>query len=859
MPRIRRLCLVVPIITPQRTVWVWWFVAACLVAMSGWAAEPDAAAEPNFSQQQVAFYRQEVEPILQRHCYKCHGAVDDPKSHFRLTDRASILAGGDYGPAVLLDNPEESPLLTAVRYEELEMPPSGRLSDGEVEILARWVREGLPFPAERLMASERGHERHAAAVREEDRNYWAYQPVQRPDVPEVANTAWVRNPIDAFILARLEANGLRPAPMADGATLVRRVYYDLIGLPPTPEQIDAFLSDQSPGAYERLIDRLLASPQYGEKWGRHWLDVVRYGETNGYERDNPKPNVWRYRDYVIAAFNADKPYDRFVLEQIAGDELPDADADSWIATGFHRLGLWDDEPVDADQAYYDSLDDVVRTTAEAFLGMTIGCARCHDHKIDPIPQRDYYRLLAFFNNTFKDIRQLQFEKTAFTLNTQRVIASPEAQAAHRAQEQAHRQQLDQLSKEIAQWDERVFAALSPPEKEDAADAKVRRLLLAKYRPQVLSPDEVAQYDALVARLDALKNTRIPPLPEALVIRENGPTASPTHVLRRGSVHAPGEEVAPGFPEVLGFDDPPIPAPPPGAASCGRRLVLGRWLVDPRNPLTARVMVNRIWQHHFGRGIVRTPNDFGKAGRRPTHPKLLDWLASEFVARGWSIKSMHRLILTSSAYRMTSLASQDARAKDPTNDLFSHFNLRRLTAEEIRDTVLATTGRLNLKMGGPSVFTEIPAAVLAGASRPEAAWGKSPPQEQARRSIYIHVKRSLAEPVLRTFDSADSEASCAVRFTTTVPTQALTMLNGEFFNHRAGQFAERLRREAGPDPAAQIERAFRLALCRKPTSDERHRALALLEAWQTEDGLTAAEALRHFCLLIYNLNEFVYVD
>ncbi|MCA9103153.1 MAG: DUF1553 domain-containing protein, partial [Planctomycetales bacterium] len=690
--------------------------------------------------------------------------------------------------------------------------------------------------------------------------YWAYQPITRPDVPAVENENWTRSTIDAFVLARLEAKGLAPAPPADRAALLRRATFDLTGLPPTPEEVDAFLADDAPDAFERVVERLLASPQYGEKWGRHWLDLVRYGETDGYERDSAKPNAWRYRDYVIRAFNDDKPYDRFVLEQLAGDELDDRSIDSLIATGYYRLGLWDDEPVDADQAYYDSLDDVVSTTGQTFLGMTIGCARCHGHKIDPVPQHDYYRLLAYFHNIYRDIEQLDFKKKAFTLNTQREIATDEQRAAHQAAAAEHEAQLAQLAGQVREFEDRIFDALTPPEQEDArASDKVRATLLAERREAVLMPEELQEYLARKDEHEKLKQSTVAPLPLALAIKENGREAPDTFVLVRGSVHAPGEQVEPGVPTVLGMDDPEVTAPADDAESSGRRLALARWLVDEANPLTARVMANRLWQHHFGRGLVRSSNDFGLAGSPPTHPRLLDWLASELVVADWSLKAMHRRIMLSNAYQMASVDDPAGLAADPTNDVYWKFDMRRLTAEEVRDAVLAVTGQLNLKMSGPSVYTDIPAEVLAGASRPEVAWGKSSDEDRHRRSIYVHVKRSLAEPVLKTFDSPDTETSCAVRFVTTVPTQSLSMLNGAFFHEQAAALAERLEREAGGEPRDQVARALTLALSRAPSDEEVARGADLIAAWQKDDGVDARTALEFYCLLVLNLNEFVYLD
>jgi hypothetical protein len=817
-------------------------------------AEPPAA-----TASQIEFFEKQVRPILESRCLKCHGAEAEVEGALRLIDRASVLKGGELGPAVSLEEAGDSQLLRAIRYEDLEMPPSGKLARKQVDILTRWVEMGVPFSDAKLGRSAEHGEASTEKMLAEARSYWAYQPLERPEVPQVEDEAWVHNPIDAFIRHRLERANLDPAPPAPRVALLRRVYYDLIGLPPTPEEVDAFLEDSSPDAYEQVVERLLESPHYGEQWGRHWLDLVHYAETNGYERDGVKDNAWRYRDYVIDSLNQDKPFDRFVQEQLAGDELADSTPESLVATGYYRMGLWDDEPVDADQAYYDSLDDVVSTTSQVFLGMTVGCARCHDHKIDPIPQKDYYRLLAFFHNTYRDIKQLEFKKSAFTYNTQVVIADASEQAAHQQQVEQVKRQAAELDAKIAGFEQKVYDSLTAPEKDDAQDPKVRALLIRKQRDEVLSAEEASAMAESQKLRKELQRTKIPPLPTALVIKENGPVAPPTHVLIRGSAHAPGDEVQPGFPQALEMPDPQLPTPDEGASSSGRRLALARWIVSPENPLPARVLANRLWQHHFGRGIVRTPNDFGKFGERPTHPELLDWLATELMHREWHLKSMHRLIVTSNAYRMSSQGDQAALSRDPTNDLFWRYDMRRLTAEQIRDSILSTSGALNLELGGPSIHTEIPEEILASASRPDAAWGKSTPRQRNRRSIYIHVKRSLAEPVLKAFDLADTETSCAVRFATTVPTQSLTMLNGLFFSQQAAVFAERLRKEFPDDTAQQVHRALRLALCRTPRESEVARGVAMIDAWQKEDGVTAEKALEYYCLMVINLNEFAYLD
>lgn len=684
----------------------------------------------------------------------------------------------------------------------------------------------------------------------EDGDLRLYRPVQPVQVPAVNSTDWGRNPIDAFVLGSLEAAGLSPAPPADRATLVRRAHYDLIGLPPTPQQVRDFVSDPDPEAYEKLIDRLLDSPHYGEQWGRHWLDLVRWAQTNGYERDGDKPNAWRYRDYIIRAFNEDKPYDRFIREQLAGDELEHVTPDSIIATGYYRLGLWDDEPADREQARFDEFDDLVSTTAQVFLGMTLNCARCHDHKADPIRQADYYGMVAFFRN----VRPFSHNRGVYSEFSQTPIASDHERAAHEA---AKAQKVERIGRRLAELEAIVEQTFTGPEQDDAKSPQVRAVLIQKKLDAALNDKQQREYKRLQRELT---DTPMPPLPSALSVTEFDKAPPPTFILQRGSAHAPGDEVLPCFPSILGENNhPAIPVHPPGASTCGRRRVLADWIASPDNPRTARVMVNRIWQFHFGRGLVRSPNDWGALGDKPTHPKLLDWLANEFVKGGWSIKRMHRLIMTSSAYRMSSHDDARALAMDPANDLLWRFDMRRLSAEEIRDSMLAVNGTLNLQVGGPSVYTVMPQAVLATSSRPDHAWGKSPPDQQVRRSVYIYIKRSLLEHMLSTFDAADTDNSCPVRFATTVPTQALTMLNSDFIQQQARALADRLRREVGEDPAQQVRYALQLVTQREPTDDEIERGLRLMRDFEQADALPREQSLQAFCLLALNLNEFVYLD
>ncbi len=967
-----------------------------------------AADEPTFSAEQVQFFEAQVRPVLVEHCLGCHGEKK-VKAGLRLDSRASALAGGDSGPAIVPGKPDESNLVAAIRYEGPEMPPKGKLSQRQVEALTQWVKMGAPWPggaSPSAAAAEPASNirRPGYSVTDVDRSHWAFRPLKRPDVPAIQGGTGDFKPIDAFIRSGLVAKGLKPNPPASKHELIRRVTYDLTGLPPTPAEVEAFEADGSPDAFEKVVDRLLDSPRYGEKWGRHWLDLVRFAETNSYERDGVKPNAWRYRDYVIRSFNQDKPYDRFIREQLAGDELPGGGPDALIATGYYRLGLWDDEPADRDQARYDGLDDIVATTGQVFLGLTVDCARCHDHKLDPIPQKDYYRFLSFFQNVnhyrnggptdeatllADDAARLAFEKASIEMNrkrntTQAALAELENEfkagyekskgdkvASIDIEDLTYRYYRDTWEKlpefdtlkpeEVGKLPNGLFS-LAPRSREssfgfvfegtlivpkdgrytfyldsdDGSRLSVDGLLVAEYdgihgegkgesgtvelkqgrrpiridyfqgpqgaygltvawsgpgfshrslsaspggespsKPRGLTPAEFArvirreatsilgeakakQYRELRKELEELKANKVPG-DRALVVTEAGPEAPETHVMLRGNPHSPGDKVEPGFLQVVSTSSPSFPTPPPGSKTTGRRTVLADWIASPENPLTARVMANRVWQYHFGRGIVRSSSNLGTQGDKPTHPELLDWLASELISNGWRLKSLHRIILNSDAYKMSSKPDDKALAADPMNDRFWRFDMRRLTAEEIRDSILAVTGTLSLKMYGPGVYPEIPAEVMAGQSVPGAGWGKSSNEDQARRSVYVHVKRSLILPILESFDLAETDRSLPVRFATTQPTQALGLLNGSFMNKQARAFAARLKREAGPESSKQVELALHLATGRKPTEKEIKRGVALISALLERDGASPELALESFCLVVLNLNEFLYLD
>ncbi len=811
---------------------------------------------PSFTPAQVSFYEKEVLPVLKARCLKCHGDdAEKIKGGLDLTTRKGALDGGDTGPAVDLKKPADSLLLKAIHYkdEAYQMPPKGKLPDKEIATLEKWVKDGLPVPADRVGDTAKAPK---SVVTEEAKRYWAYQPVKRPAVPEIRKTKFeIRNPIDAFIAAKWEAKGLKPVAPASRAALIRRATYDLTGLPPSPEDVDAFVNSKDADAYEKLIDRLLASPHYGEKWGRHWLDVVRYGETNGYERDGPKPFAWRYRDYVIQSFNADKPYTQFIKEQIAGDEMPGYNPDAVIATGFYRLGIWDDEPADPLLAVFDGFDDIVATAGQAFLATTFNCARCHDHKADPIPATDYYRLVAFFRD-IKPYSNDRNVRSAFNLTD---ISPPDQRKVYEEELKKRMARTAEITKAMEAIEDEVIKTL-PAEDQRAAEGNDRPQVVSGKVVPALKGQQKDDYTALKKERDELTKKPAPPGQQlALSVNNCDRNPPPTHVLVRGSPAAKGKEVKPGFPEVLGLPEPVIPAPKAGMKSSGRRTVLADWIASENNPFTARVFVNRVWQYHFGRGIVPTANDFGKLGEQPTHPELLDWLASEFVAGEWKLKRLHKLIMMSSTYQLSSQGDADNLRADPSNALLWRFNMRRLSGEEVRDSILAVSGSLNLKQFGPSTYPKIPKEVLAGQSVPGQGWPTSAPEEGNRRSVYAHVKRSLRVPILVGFDQPDPDSSCPVRYVTTVPTQSLGLLNGEFANEQAEAFAKRLQKDAPNNLAAQVTRAVRLTTGRVPTADEVKADVAFLTRLKEKHDLDDLKALARYCLLCLNANEFVYLD
>lgn len=708
------------------------------------------------------------------------------------------------------------------------------------------------------------------------REFWSLQKISQQNPPSVRNTAWVRNPIDQFILAKLEAKNIQPGPPADKATLLRRATFDLIGLPPTPDEVAAFVADQSPDAFEKVVDRLLASPQYGERWGRHWLDLARFAESEGFKSDEPRPNAWRYRDYVIQSFNSDKPYDRFVKEQIAGDELWPNSTEARIATGFSRHYPDESNARVLQQRRQEILDDITDTTGAVFMGLTYGCARCHNHKFDPILQADYYKLQSFFANTAADDHISILTADQLTEFKRKKAEWEQATTDVRAKIAALLQpERDTLRKEyFDKYPPEIQAMILKPAGERNP---FESLMWAKAKPYLQYTDEEAakplkgdakkQYESLKAELAKFHDLDPGPLPEGIGMVDLGTTAPATHVLSVGAFDRPKEEVQPGYLTILNPEPAKI-VPPEGIASTGRRTALANWLTDPANPLPARVMVNRLWHYHFGRGIAGTPSDFGVMGERPTHPELLDWLTGEFIRRGWSMKQMHRMIMTSAVYQESSDSRKDAAEIDADNRLLWAFPRQRLDAETIRDSALMVAGLLNPKAGGPSVFPELP----AGMGTIRGGWKVSDPAERNRRSVYIFVKRNERYPMLEAFDMPDTHESCSRREVTTTAPQALTMLNDRV----ALDWAEALagRALASKEP---VDSAFRLAYSRSPDPWEKDTAATFFQKQKT---LIAARSARgeklalpaplpagvepayaaafvDFCQMLLNSNEFVY--
>jgi mono/diheme cytochrome c family protein len=857
------------------------------IPLVGTAGAVPPAPAPAAARAREAFAAR-VRPILNANCFQCHGS-EKPKRGLDLTQLETLFAGGKSGPPIVPGRPDESLLYRALQAgAKPHMPPTKQLAAEEIAAVGAWIH-GLPPDLTLEALVERGP-------------HWAFRKVERVEPPAVERAAWVRTPIDAFILARLEGSGIAPSPDAPRADLIRRATFDLTGLPPAPEEVEAFLRDESADAFEKVVDRLLDSPAYGERWGRHWLDLARFAESEGFKSDEARPNAWRYRDYVIESLNEDKPYDRFVMEQIAGDELWPDDVEARLATAFNRHYPDESNARDLYQRRQEILNDITDTVGSVFTGLTVGCARCHDHKYDPIPQADYYRLQSFFANV-RAVDDLLLAPAAAVDEHHRKLAAWEDKTRHLTVEMSAIE--EEKRKQIARdnfdkFPPEIQAAITKPEGERTPlDWQMFHKAKPYLHPDLgtivagLSGDVKKRWEALKKDLDRFEDIHPDELPVGSAIADTGLEAPKTHLLSGGAYDAPAAEVEPGFYTVL-HAGPPRIEPPAGLASSGRRAALARWLADPANPLTARVLVNRLWHYHFGRGIVGTPSDFGAMGDPPTHPDLLDWLATELVRGGWSMKRIHRLIMASSVYRQASAHRPEAARIDPGNRLWWRFPRQRLEAEAIRDAALAVAGLLDLRVGGPSVFPELPAGVDGYGK-----WSTSKDRAaRNRRSVYIFVRRNTRYPMLEAFDFPDTHESCARRHATITAPQALTLLNGKLTLEWAQAFAGRLLVEAGssrstgPGPSRStgpgssqptnpgleplIARAYWIAFYRPPDAGELATALAFLDRQRAiiaersaageeillpskmPEGLdpALAAALVDFCHMVLNANEFI---
>ena len=792
--------------------------------------------------------------ILTERCSSCHGEAK--LSDLDVRSLRGLLQGGKRGPSIVPGSPEASLLLAAVRHErDLRMPMQGeRLPAEEIEALEAWIDAGANWP-ESLAAGSAD-------------SWWSFQPVSRPDVP-ADGEGWARNSVDKFIARHLAGQGLAPVGEAGRRAWIRRATYDLHGLPPTPEQVEAFVADDSADAFVRVVDRLLESERYGERWGRYWLDWVRYADSGGFETDIYFPDAWRYRDYVIRSFNDDKPFDRFVREQVAADEIwPDdielrgsyqipaekqRHLEARIGTGMYTVGtVYHEAALNGHQLRYEWMVDAVDVTGDAFLGLTVRCARCHDHKFDPISQRDYHRMMALFEgSTIKRIPAVhKMSELGYYSGYPKQLKVFEYQQALKSLENRARKR---LTNEIAAgFDADIVAAFRTPKSERTVAQQVKAAELERalteagllenpggYAPDLpYTPEERDRRRTLIAELGEAAAVARFELPTATVLGR-AEVSYPVRMTQRGDWRPAGDAVDPGIPGALGE----IAVPD----SQGRRRALAEWLTDPSHPLVARVMVNRIWQGHFGRGIVGTPNNFGRQGDLPSHPDLLDWLASEFVEGGWSVKRMHRLIMLSSAYRLASESEPSNLSKDPENRYLWRMSRRRLDAESLRDAVLAVAGTLNLKTGGRPVLPPLSEEERLG-MWDSSDWPESlDPSEHDRRSVYIFAKRQFPYPMFKTFDAPDPATSCGRRAVTTVAPQALTLLNSEFMLRSARALARRL--QPVGTAKEQAQRAWMLAFSRPPAPEETEHAAEMLATAGPEE----------FSLMLFNLNEFVYID
>jgi hypothetical protein len=858
-------------------------------------------------------FSKDIAPLLTQRCMECHGR-EPLMANLDLRTREGALKGAKHGPVIVPGNAAESHLYRRLIGQETPPMPLGeRLTDAEIALIKNWIDSGAEWDQGRALAPGATSTASEKKLTEQQRRYWAFQKIAKPSVPAVQDRQWAQNPIDAFVASKLQDAKLKPNPRTDRITLIRRATLDLTGLPPTPEEVQAFVSDNSPDAFAKVVDRLLASAQYGERWGRHWLDLARYADTNGFKTDEPRPNVWRYRDYVIQSFNEDRPYDRFIREQIAGDELYPNDLNARIAVGFNRHFTDESNQPVIELRRQETLNDITDTVGAVFMGMTYGCARCHDHKFDPILHKDYYRLQAFFAN----IRE---QDDLVLLSGSELEAYKQKLAAWDAQTRDIRNEMHAMVEPMAKarrdyytirFSEGTKLALkTPPEQR----TPLQELLAIKATPQITYEDRAlvnfkdeefgtapltaaqkkrfADLEAELRKFDASK----PNPPMAQTIIDHSRQAPKSFVLAAGNWDVPREEVQPGFLSIIDPVDPRIVAPQ-GVNSTGRRSVLANWLADPKNPLTPRVIVNRIWQHHFGRGIVATASDFGVMGERPTNPQLLDYLASTFIENGWSMKKLHRQIMLSNAYQQSSAFQAQAAAVDPDNKLLWHYDRRRVEGEVVRDSMLFVSGLLNSKMGGPGINPPLPpgaggggrgGAIRAGFAGATGGAGNAGVRAAAagnegadvnRRSVYVFLKRNAVYPMLEAFDAPNPQESCSRRFRSVIPSQSLMLMNDPLVMEWSRALAGRVLNDGGLSLDQQVDRAYRLALSRMPNADER---AAVQDFLRTQTALHAGRLARNekpplpaelpagmdasraaafvdFCHTLLNSNEFLYVN
>ena len=833
------------------------FAAATALSVASHAAVPPQHAQD--MAKGLALFKSDVRAALTQHCLKCHGG-EKVKGGLDLATREGLLKGGEEGPSIVLGQSKSSVLYKLITHQSKPAMPdkSPKLLEPLIAKIAQWIDLGAPYDKPLV---ETGTVSAGRGVTEADRQFWSFQPLKKSTAPKVKDTKWPRNDIDRHILAKLEEKKIAPNNAADRRTLLRRVSLDLTGLPPTPAEVEAFVKDSAPDAFAKVVDRLLASPHYGERWGRHWLDLARFAESHGFEQDYDRPHAYHFRDFVIKALNADMPYDQFVKWQIAGDELAPKEPLALMATGFLGAGVFPTQLTEKEfeSARYDELDDMAGTLGTAMLGLTIGCARCHDHKFDPIPVRDYYRLVSTFSTTIRSEIQLDIDPVAHKAS----LAKWEKEHAPFAEALAKFER-EQIPARFAQWatnspvsvkgQEALFVALKKAGSPEKLDEKSRAKLLDLFKTQDAEwkkRNDPAQ-KSLVAQPKPPKvqvtSEGVKPMKHHADDRGFPHFYKETHFLKRGDANQKQDVVTQSFLQVLmrggKTETAWKSAPPEGAQTSHRRAGLANWISDTEHGaghLLARVIVNRLWQHHFGRGLVGTPSDFGAQGERPTHPELLDFLASELIKNGWRLKSLHKLILTSATYEQDAKFDDTKAAKDPQNTLVWRHAPQRLEAEAIRDSILSVSGRLDRTMFGLGTLNEA----------------------STRRSVYFFIKRSKLVSAMQLFDAPEPLVGQAARPATVIAPQALLFMNSPQVRLAAKELAATLQKTSSALDAA-VPAAYMAALSRAPAKDEMAKAVAFVQAqeaaYKTAGRADAAQlALADFCQALFGLNEFVYVE